>query len=43
MAPSCGHCGCRIVGQGVEASDGRYFCCAHCAEMAGVPARQINA
>jgi hypothetical protein len=43
MAPTCGHCGCRIVGHGVEAADGRYFCCAHCAETAGVPAREINA
>jgi hypothetical protein len=43
MAPTCGHCGCRIIGHGVEAADGRYFCCAHCAEKAGVPAGQINA
>jgi len=43
MAPTCGHCGCRIVGHGVEAPDGRYFCCAHCAEMAGVPERKVNA
>lgn len=43
MAPTCRHCGCRILGHGVEAPDGRYFCCAHCAEMAGVPSREINA
>ena len=43
MAPTCGHCGCSIIGHGVEAPDGRYFCCAHCAEVAGVPAGQINA
>jgi len=43
MAPACGHCHCRIIGHGVEAPDGRYFCCAHCAEMAGVPERRINA
>lgn len=35
LAPSCGHCGCRIVGHGME-SDGQMFCCANCAEMAGV-------
>jgi hypothetical protein len=35
MAPSCEHCGCRIVGHGVEGS-GRLFCCAHCAREAGV-------
>lgn len=35
MAPQCDHCRCRIIGHGVEAS-GRYYCCAHCASMAGV-------
>ena len=35
LAPTCEHCGCRIVGHGVE-SDGRIFCCAHCAQHAGV-------
>lgn len=35
MAPACDHCGCRVVGHGVEAG-GRVFCCAHCAGEAGV-------
>jgi Rieske Fe-S protein len=35
MAPTCAHCGCRIVGHGVE-SDGTFFCCAHCASQEGV-------
>jgi hypothetical protein len=35
LAPTCGHCGCRIVGHGVEAN-GSIFCCAHCAEHQGV-------
>jgi hypothetical protein len=35
MAPVCEHCGCRIIGHGVEAQ-GRIFCCAHCAEQVGV-------
>jgi hypothetical protein len=35
LAPKCAHCGCRIVGHGSEA-DGQMFCCAHCAEHAGV-------
>ncbi len=35
MAPQCAHCKCRIIGHGVEAS-GRFYCCAHCASMAGV-------
>jgi len=35
LAPACDHCGCRILGHGVE-SDGAFYCCAHCAEKAGV-------
>ena len=35
LAPKCSHCACRIIGHGVEAS-GRYFCCANCAQLAGV-------
>ena len=35
LAPVCKHCGCRIIGHGVEIS-GRMFCCANCAERAGV-------
>ena len=35
LAPKCGHCGCRIVGHGVEAG-GTIFCCAHCAAQSGV-------
>jgi hypothetical protein len=37
LAPTCAHCGCRIIGHGVEA-DGRMFCCAHCAAEVGVTA-----
>jgi hypothetical protein len=39
LAPSCDHCGCRVIGHGVEAG-GRFFCCAHCAEREGVTAAQ---
>jgi hypothetical protein len=35
LAPTCDHCGCRIIGHGVEGG-GRIFCCAHCAEASGV-------
>ena len=35
VAPTCGHCGCRVIGHGVEA-DGQIFCCAHCAGQVGV-------
>jgi hypothetical protein len=34
LAPECGHCGCRVIGHGVEA-DGAMFCCAHCARESG--------
>jgi hypothetical protein len=34
VAPRCAHCGCAIIGHGVEA-DGRIFCCANCATSAG--------
>ena len=36
LAPVCEHCGCKIVGHGVEA-DGVFYCCAHCANTEGVP------
>jgi len=31
MAPKCAHCGCRVIGHGVEAKGGAIYCCAHCA------------
>jgi hypothetical protein len=34
-APACDHCGCRIIGHGIEAN-GSIFCCAHCATREGV-------
>ena len=39
LAPSCEHCGCKILGHGVEAQ-GAFYCCAHCAGQAGV--RQVR-
>jgi hypothetical protein len=35
LAPVCAHCGCRIVGHGME-SKGMFYCCAHCASASGV-------
>jgi hypothetical protein len=35
LAPTCKHCGCRIIGHGLEAN-GTFYCCDHCAEKAGV-------
>lgn len=37
LAPRCAHCGCAIIGHGVEA-DGSMYCCAHCAREVGVVA-----
>jgi hypothetical protein len=35
LAPECAHCGCKVIGHGVE-EQGRIYCCAHCAEHEGV-------
>ena len=35
IAPTCAHCGCKIIGHGIE-SNGSMFCCAHCAAQSGV-------
>lgn len=34
LAPTCEHCGCRIIGHGLE-ENGQFFCCAHCAHHEG--------
>jgi hypothetical protein len=35
LAPSCAHCGCRVIGHGVE-HEGQVYCCANCAKHEGV-------
>jgi len=35
LAPTCAHCGTRIVGHGLE-KGANMFCCAHCASHEGV-------
>ncbi|HXF71227.1 MAG TPA: hypothetical protein VNO79_01285 [Actinomycetota bacterium] len=35
LAPRCEHCGCAVIGHGVEA-DGAIFCCASCARAMNV-------
>ena len=40
LAPSCEHCGCRIIGHGVEAA-GKWFCCEHCAREVGAAAPKM--
>jgi hypothetical protein len=42
LAPRCAHCGCRVIGHGVEAG-GKMFCCGHCAHASGVPEIQDRA
>jgi hypothetical protein len=32
MAPVCDHCGCKIVGHGIEVKGG-FYCCANCARQ----------
>lgn len=31
LAPTCAHCGCRVVGHGVGAR-GEVYCCEHCSK-----------
>lgn len=34
LAPICEHCGCKIIGHGVQAGP-HFYCCAHCAQASG--------
>ncbi len=34
LAPVCAHCGCKVLGHGVEAN-ATFYCCAHCARQGG--------
>jgi hypothetical protein len=42
LAPQCAHCGCRVVGHGVE-QDGTVYCCANCAKHVGITALRDRA
>jgi len=42
LAPECSHCGCSIIGHGMEA-EGEFFCCAHCAGHHGQTQMQDRA
>lgn len=35
LAPECSHCGCKIIGHGMEVS-GTFYCCANCASHEGI-------
>jgi Rieske Fe-S protein len=37
LAPVCSHCGCKVIGHGIEAN-GTFYCCAHCARNEGATA-----
>ncbi|QJE95670.1 hypothetical protein [Luteolibacter luteus] len=43
LAPKCAHCGCRIMGHGVEGERDDMYCCAHCARASGVEGVVDNA
>ncbi|HEX6806575.1 MAG TPA: hypothetical protein VF118_01230 [Gemmatimonadaceae bacterium] len=34
LAPRCEHCGCHVIGHGIQAG-GAFYCCAHCAREHG--------
>ncbi len=34
LAPKCEHCGCMVIGHGIE-SNGKFYCCANCARESG--------
>lgn len=35
LAPICAHCGCKIIGHGIEDSF-QMYCCMHCARQADI-------
>lgn len=36
LAPACAHCGCSVIGHGVE-ENGEIYCCHHCARHKDEP------
>lgn len=41
LAPECAHCGCKVIGHGVE-QDGATYCCAHCMTHAAASAMRAR-
>ena len=41
LAPTCAHCGCRVIGHGAQAGD-QVFCCASCAAAEGARGLRDN-
>jgi hypothetical protein len=42
LAPRCAHCGCTIVGHGIQLGAERFACCAHCARELNEPGAVDN-
>jgi hypothetical protein len=42
LAPTCAHCGTRIIGHGLE-QGGSFYCCSHCAGLEGAEALRDRA
>jgi len=42
LAPLCAHCGCRIIGHGVDRNDGFDYCCTHCMRMGARDAQRVG-
>jgi hypothetical protein len=38
LAPTCAHCGCRVIGHGVDGDGEHIYCCRHCALASGAEA-----
>src|SRR5437762_10710292 len=41
LAPSCAHCGCKVIGHGVS-RQGEIFCCDHCARVTVARGRRVE-
>ncbi len=41
LAPPCTHCGCRVIGHGVQAGE-QFYCCASCAAARGAQGLRDN-
>ena len=39
VAPRCHHCGCPVIGHGLE-TDGLFYCCTHC-QRHGSPSGEV--
>jgi hypothetical protein len=35
LAPKCAHCGCTVIGHGVEANN-EFYCCGHCVNESAI-------